>query len=389
MSAAGGPPNSFYNPNKGTNPTNFGATNSSYSNMMYGGPNMASQAAVPSGYNRTSFTGSNAAMPAFQSQTAPPRSGNANTVNNPQQQSFQTSTSSGNFNLAESGIYSSDASTTASYSQQQQQQTVPNYWNPAVLAAAAASTGNGGTSLSSMMMNSDAMILDLASSAGRTFIASGMARFVPGLERFMTSLRYYFAVDNKFVQRKIITVLFPYAKKHWRRMEVEIKQHPNGGENEVIYALPIVDENAPDLYLPTMSLVTYVILCAFLYGASGKFNPELLPDILTKCFLTQLAEVLAIRFGFYLMEAPVSNLLDFFSVTGYKYLGLSVSLLLSHFFRLTKTGYYMVFLWTATSASYLMMKVMANNIPRNTASTGPKREVMVLLFAASQLATMW
>jgi len=36
-----------------------------------------------------------------------------------------------------------------------------------------------------------------------------------------------------------------------------------------------------------------------------------------------------------------------------------------------------------------MMKVMANNIPRNTASTGPKREVMVLLFAASQLATMW
>ena len=219
MSAAGGPPNSFYNPNKGTNPTtNFGAANSSSSstsgsNMMYDRSNPTSQAAAASGYNRTSFSGSNAAMPPFP--TAPPRSGNANTVHNPQQQSFRASTSSGNFNLAESGIYSSDAATTTSYSQQQQQQTVPNYWNPAVLA-----TGNGGNSLSSIMMmnNNNDMILDLASSAGRTFIASGMARFVPGLERILTSLRYYFAVDNKFVQRKIITVLFPYAKKHWRRM---------------------------------------------------------------------------------------------------------------------------------------------------------------------------
>ena len=195
---------------------------------------------------------------------------------------------------------------------------------------------------------------------------------------------YYFEILN-FQQFYI----FPYFLFFVKLQEVEIKQHPNGGEKDVIYALPIVDENAPDLYLPTMSLVTYVILCAFFYGTSGKFNPELLSDILTKCVVTQLAEVLALRFGFYLMEAPVSNVLDFCSVTGYKYLGLSVSLLLSHFFRLTKMGYYMVFLYTATSVSYLMMKVMANNIPRTTASTGPKREVMVLLFAASQLATMW
>jgi hypothetical protein len=66
------------------------------------------------------------------------------------------------------------------------------------------------------MITNDAMI-DLASSAGRTFIASGTARFVPGLERFMTNLRTYFAVDNRYVQRKMVTVLFPFLKKHWRR----------------------------------------------------------------------------------------------------------------------------------------------------------------------------
>jgi hypothetical protein len=156
-----------------------------------------------------------------------------------------------------------------------------------------------------------------------------------------------------------------------------------------VYALPIVDDNAPDLYLPTMSLVTYVLLCALLYGASGKFSPEVLPDVMTKCSLTQLAEVMAIRFGFYLMNAPVNNILDFFSYTGYKYLGLSVTLFLSCIVRTGRMGYYILLLWTASSVSYLMLKVMANNIPRDTAATGPKREFMVLAFAGSQLATMW
>jgi hypothetical protein len=36
-----------------------------------------------------------------------------------------------------------------------------------------------------------------------------------------------------------------------------------------------------------------------------------------------------------------------------------------------------------------MLKTMANNIPLVTAATGPKREVMVVAFAASQFATMW
>jgi hypothetical protein len=132
-----------------------------------------------------------------------PRSGGIH--GNLQQQPVRASTSSGNFNLAESGIYSS---THSNQPQQQTQQPIPNYWNPAAAAVMNAAAGG--------MITNDAM-LDLASSAGRTFIASGTARFVPGLERFMTNLRTYFAVDNRYVQRKMITVLFPFLKKQWRR----------------------------------------------------------------------------------------------------------------------------------------------------------------------------
>lgn len=155
--------------------------------------------------------------------------------------------------------------------------------------------------------------------------------------------------------------------------------------------MPKVDENAPDLYLPSMTLITYVLLCAVCYGTAGAFNPEVIPDVTTKCIVAQILEVFLCRVGFYMMEAPVA-VLDLFCYTGYKYLGLCINmvvgLLLGHF-GLGATGYYITFLWTASAASYFMLKTMANNIPMTTSAKGPKRELMVIAFAASQFITMW
>ena len=162
----------------------------------------------------------------------------------------------------------------------------------------------------------------------------------------------------------------------------------------VAYQLPVHDECAPDLYLPIMSGITYVLLSALLYGTAGQFNPEVIPSVTTQCFITQALEVAAIRLGFYLMQSQVA-VLDLFSYTGYKYLGLCVNMMagiiFGHCFGFSAgaRGYYVTFLWTATAASYCMLKTMANNIPLQTAPQGPKREVMVIAFAASQFAAMW
>jgi hypothetical protein len=140
-----------------------------------------------------------------------------------------------------------------------------------------------------------------------------------------------------------------------------------------------------------MSLITYVLLCALCYGNAGQFSPEVIPDVTTKCMVTQVLEVLAIRFGFYMMQTPVA-ILDLLCYTGYKYLGLCVNMLVGLALgqlSLGHRGYYITFLWTASAMSYFMLKTMANNIPVVTAGTGPKREVMVVAFAASQFATMW
>jgi len=207
---------------------------------------------------------------------------------------------------------------------------------------------------------------------------------IPGMDYIMRTLRSYFAVDNRYVKRKIVIVLFPFKNKHWRRNQVE-------GSEMVNYALPHSDENAPDLYLPLMSLITYCLLSAFLYGTAGQFNPEVIADVITKCFATQVAEVLIIRGCLYTMQASIP-FLDIFSYTGYKYLGLTISILCGIIFKRLDWGrssFYGAFLWTASAAAWFMLKTMANNIPTETASTGPKRDVVVLAFAASQIATMW
>lgn len=265
---------------------------------------------------------------------------------------------------------------------QQQQQAMPSLWNPntaATMAAVAGSVANSG-------LSNDAMF-DLASTAGKSFLQSSTARMIPGLESFMVTLRAYFAVDNQYVVKKMKKILLPFLSKYWKRTQKE----PPGPNTPPIYELPLFDENAPDLYIPGMSLITYVLLCALCYGTAGNFDPEVIPDVTTKCFVLQIIEVLLIRFGFYMMQASVA-IIDLFSYTGYKYLGLCINmmvgLILGHF-DLGARGYYITFLWTASAASFFMLKTMANNIPMVTSATGPKREVVVLVIAASQFASMW
>lgn len=269
--------------------------------------------------------------------------------------------------------------------QQQQQAGTPLFWNPAVASSIAAAAMSGGAN------NPDAMF-NLAQQAGNTFLDQGTARMIPGLERIMRELRVYFAVDNSYVKTKMLRVLFSFFFKRWKRMEEYNSDTQGTGQK---YALPTSDDNALDLYIPSMSLVTYVLLCALCYGTAGEFEAEVMPDVMTKCIIILILEVLAFRLGFYLMQAPTS-FMDLFAVTGYKFLGLTVNMLVGLFLGLALNtggmghkGYYATFLWTASAASYFMLKFLANNIPNVTASTGPKRDVMVLAFAGSQFASMW
>jgi len=269
------------------------------------------------------------------------------------------------------------ASSQQGQQQQQQPQQASSIFNPAATVMAAAATGN-----------QEAMV-NAGIGVGKQFLQESTARFLPGLETTMRILRNYFAVDNRYVKAKIQRILFPFMKREWTRVQNDI---PSGEPVTAIsYASPINDENAFDLYIPLMALITYVLLCALCYGSAGEFNPEVLPEVAKWCFGTQAVEVLLLRGGFYAMEAPCA-FLDLFSLTGYKYLGLCINMLVGLALSTLGHGYaayYLAFFWTASAFGFFVLKTLSNNVPRRTAAKGTNRRLVVAGFPLFQLATTW
>mmetsp|Transcript_25283 Transcript_25283/g.31158 ORF Transcript_25283/g.31158 Transcript_25283/m.31158 type:complete len:358 (+) Transcript_25283:155-1228(+) len=272
----------------------------------------------------------------------------------------------------------------------------PAFWNPAMASTIASAAINA-----SGNMNNPNTMIDLSMKMGHTFLDQGTARMIPGLERFMRNLRVYFAVDNGYVKRKMLRVLGSVFFKNWNRIHLETS---GPMVTELKYALPINDDNAPDLYIPFMSLITYVLLSALCYGTAGQFHPEVLSDVTTKCFATQVLEVIIFKALLYSMKASstaaalnmTNSFLDLFAITGYKYLSLTLNLIFGYTLSLFVTvggskGYYAMFVWTGVCLSYFMLKTMANQIPLSAGSngTGPKREFVVLGMALSQFVSLW
>ena len=109
--------------------------------------------------------------------------------------------------------------------QQQTKQPAP-FWNPGASgnANSGANLSNTAASLVGGVMaqaatgglNNEA-IMNTLLQGGREAWVSGGARMIPGLEAGMLMLRTYFAVDNRYVKRKMQKVLFPFLSKQWRR----------------------------------------------------------------------------------------------------------------------------------------------------------------------------
>ena len=85
--------------------------------------------------------------------------------------------------------------------------------------------------------------------------------------------------------------------------------------------MPREDLNAPDLYLPLMSFISYVLLFGLVkgmaapeIGASG-FTPEILIQAIWRCFIFGVGESLIIKCGLSIMSVSLP-FLDLFAYTG-------------------------------------------------------------------------
>jgi hypothetical protein len=87
------------------------------------------------------------------------------------------------------------------------------------------------------------------------------------------------------------------------------------------YLPPSQDVNAPDLYLPSMAFITYILLVAFFMGATLQFTPEVLGKTASTGIAVLVTEILLLKLGFYLLNFPSPYLLDLVAYCGYKFVG--------------------------------------------------------------------
>lgn len=143
----------------------------------------------------------------------------------------------------------------------------------------------------------------------------------------LDSLKDYFDVTNSYVLQKLRIILFPVTLKgdDWKRK--------TGGYDFNNQELtPRGDEQAPDLYIPTMFFVTFILLTGFYLGSSTHtFEPDTLGYIYTKSMFLWVFETLTIKGFFYFLGMNSSTastpFFELLSYTGYKFVPLCIVVL--------------------------------------------------------------
>lgn len=139
---------------------------------------------------------------------------------------------------------------------------------------------------------------------------------------------YYFKVSNSYVWRKLLLILLPYRHRDWSRSTVvdnsAMNSPANGG---VVYSPAFEDVNAPDLYIPLMSFVTYILLWALFLGLRGDFHPEVFGYLASQTLACSVVDIALFKIGLYLLNCSThSSIWDLVAFSGYKYVPIIILL---------------------------------------------------------------
>jgi hypothetical protein len=198
--------------------------------------------------------------------------------------------------------------------------------------SAAAGGWGGANMMSGMMMGGGE---DMA----KQFAGAQTAQMAERAGACAKMLKPYFRVSNRYVLKKFEMVLFPcrrvFKKETWKREE----------EKE-----PLADANAPDLYLPLMACITFVLIIGWLEGKGGQFTPDVLGHIMSISLALLAVEVVAIYVAVRAVKGVPLGWFDTIAYCGYKYVPLCINVLCGVTF-----GYYGYLGATlATGASYAL-----------------------------------
>lgn len=176
---------------------------------------------------------------------------------------------------------------------------------------------------------------------GKEIVHTHFEKYIP-----VTKLKYYFAVDNRYVMNKLRLIFFPFTQRDWSLKY----DHDNPVQ-------PRYDINAPDLYIPTMAYITYVVLAGMVLGFQNRFSPEQLGIQASSALAYSIFELVIYTLALYIANIPTTlKTLDLLALTGYKYASIVSILLCSIFLR--KAGYYISWLYASASLGFFLLRTL-------------------------------
>lgn len=211
------------------------------------------------------------------------------------------------------------------------------------------------------------------------------------------SVKQLFNVSNGYVVRKLGLILFPWRNKGWNRRVIGGTETDANGTVAPKYAPPREDLNAPDLYIPSMALVTYIVISALRAGLDSNFHPEVLAAKTSTAITIIILECLFVKLGCYALGVEGSTqLLDIASYVGYKFVA-STALLLFRILHLRASLYWTIFIYLFAANGFFLLRSLramvlapaSSTASRQNASLRSYRVMFLFSVAALQVPGMW
>lgn len=121
-----------------------------------------------------------------------------------------------------------------------------------------------------------------------------------------------------------------------------------------------------------MAFVTYILLSAVIAGLRGAFQPELLGYTATAAFAIVFVEIMGLKLGCYLLSiSNESQLFDLVAYSGYKFVGIIVTVLVSEIMGGGKGGAGWIG-WTVFAYTFLANALFLVSPDSNTGDKATK-----------------
>lgn len=193
---------------------------------------------------------------------------------------------------------------------------------------------------------------NVAMAYGSSFADKGRDMVNKELNRFVSvsKLKYFFEVDTKYVIKKLVLLMFPYTHQDW-----EVRYHRDTP------LPPRHDVNAPDLYIPSMAFITYILLAGMALGIQKRFSPEVLGLCASTALVWMVIEVLAMLLSLYLLTVHSDlSTFDLIAYSGYKYVGMIFTVLCGLLFG--SDGYFVALAWSSCALMFFIVRSLKMKI---------------------------